>query len=593
MLRPIFLDRPRNSRSLSIQIFAVAGFVILVMWIVVVSSVLRARHVALANARSEARNLTISFATELGHTLNRVGRAMQLVADKVRASNGDFDLTTIAQDIAVLGPTQATLIGSDGRLRSTTQVSNAGSIDLSDRPQFRVHLDDGRSTNLFIGPAVIGRLTHEYFIPVSKRIDGADGKLLGVLVFLLPPGSLTNLHQVMDLNPHDVIVLTGLDDIVCARFGSDSADGTNGIGRSLAGEPRPAAFSENSEGFYERPGLVDGIARIYAYRRVNAYPLVVTVGVDRNAVLAIPNSVARRMIIMATIGTFLLVCLVGNLVHEIGVRARHERALVEERRKLTELNDELADSKQRAEAASQAKSLFLANMSHELRTPLNAIIGFGEVIRDGLFGPVGERRYAEYAGDIAASGRHLLGIINGILDIAKIEAGKLMLDETHVCLANVVDSAMISVREEASRKKITLTTRYTGDLPEVRADARMLRQILINLLSNAVKFTPEHGRVEVSSERDGSGAVALAVCDTGIGMSHREVEAALEPFVQIENTITKTHAGTGLGLPLAKKFAEMHGASFEIDSFPGKGTTVRLRLPPERALSARPAFALA
>ena len=570
----------------------IASVVILVMWIVVASSIVRARHVAAANARSEARNLSIAFADEVDHNLDRVNREMQLVADRVRASNGHFDLTTVAQEVAVLGPTQATLIGPDGKLRSTTLAPEAPPIDLSDRPQFRVHLD-AKFKGIFVGQAVVARLNQQYLIPVSQRIEADDGRFLGVLVFLIPPGSLTDLNKSMDLRAHDVIVLTGLDDVIRARFASDSPDGTVGIGQSIAGGPRPSDFPERGEGFYVRPGIVDGLPRIYSYRRVGAYPLVVSVGLDMGPVLAVPNSDALRMLVMAAGATVLLAGLVTYLIREMGVVARHEKALSEERKRLEDNNVELVASRERADAVSQAKSLFLANMSHELRTPLNAIIGFSEVIRDELFGPVGKPCYSEYARDIVASGNHLLGVINDILDLAKIDAGKMTLDESDVCLGDVLDIALTTVRGAAAHKQLGFQVLVPDELPCIRADGRKLAQILINLLSNAVKFTPEGGQVRFSVEQSGDGGIVLAVSDTGIGMSAAEVEESLESFVQVENSMTKTQAGTGLGLPLAKKFAEMHGASFEIDSAPGKGTTVRLCLPSDRVLRTTKAFASA
>jgi PAS domain S-box-containing protein len=247
--------------------------------------------------------------------------------------------------------------------------------------------------------------------------------------------------------------------------------------------------------------------------------------------------------------------------------------------------EELRQSKAIAEFANHSKSEFLANMSHEIRTPLNAIIGFSEVIMGEVFGPVGTRRYAEYATDIWSSGTHLLQIINDLLDLSKLDAGKLELHETEVSLPRLVETGVRLVRERAVSAGVAIDVELSAELPTVRADERVLKQILINLLSNSVKFTPRGGRISVGGRRTQSGAVELAVADTGIGMSADEIEIALAPFGQVESALTRKHQGTGLGLPLARSLTELHGGRLEVRSTPGAGTMITVSLPPERALA--------
>jgi signal transduction histidine kinase len=235
-----------------------------------------------------------------------------------------------------------------------------------------------------------------------------------------------------------------------------------------------------------------------------------------------------------------------------------------------------------AETANRTKSEFLANMSHELRTPLNAIIGFSEVIKIGMFGPLNER-YRAYGGDIYSSGTHLLGLINEILDLSKLEAGQLELHEEEVDLAAVLQISKRQVETQAEKSKIRILESLAADLPLVRADNRRLQQILINLLSNAVKFTPEGGRVRVSMARK-NGGVIVEVRDTGIGMSAEGIEKALQPFGQIDSTLSRKYEGTGLGLPLAKHLAELHGGTLIVESRENVGTTVTIFLPPERVI---------
>ncbi len=239
-----------------------------------------------------------------------------------------------------------------------------------------------------------------------------------------------------------------------------------------------------------------------------------------------------------------------------------------------------------AERANHAKSAFLANMSHELRTPLNAIIGFSEIMEQGLFGPLGNKQYSEYAEDIRRSASHLLSIISDILDLSKIEAGRMELHEEMIDLGKVVQSCQTIVKEAAAHAGLALRTQLPKGLPPLFADKRSVRQILLNLLSNAIKFTPQGGRVMVEARLEANGELALAVRDSGIGMSEDDIEIVLQPFGQVESAHTRSHDGTGLGLPITKSLAEMHGGSMTVESTVGKGTDIIVRFPASRVGSA-------
>jgi PAS domain S-box-containing protein len=249
---------------------------------------------------------------------------------------------------------------------------------------------------------------------------------------------------------------------------------------------------------------------------------------------------------------------------------------------IKEKEKQLRIARDEAERANHAKSAFLANMSHELRTPLNAIIGFSEIMEQGLFGPLGNPQYTGYAEDIRRSASHLLSIISDILDLSKIEAGRMELHEELIDVAAVVKSCRTIVKESAANAGLALRTVLPDDLPPLYADKRSVRQILLNLLSNAIKFTPSGGRVTVEALREADGAFALVVRDTGIGMSASDIEVVLKPFGQIESAHTRSHDGTGLGLPITHSLAEMHGGSMTIESETGKGTAIIVRFPAER-----------
>ena len=272
---------------------------------------------------------------------------------------------------------------------------------------------------------------------------------------------------------------------------------------------------------------------------------------------------------------FMICGIAAGLILFAMMLRRLNNLLIEERRS----NAALIEAKTAAELADRSKSEFLANMSHELRTPLNAILGFSEIIRDGAFGPVGDARYIEYAGDINSSGAHLLALINDILDLSKIEAGRRDVDPEPVDMVEVIDLCVRMVDERAGDAGLVIVRDLPKSLPNIQADSRAMTQVVLNLLSNAVKFTPTGGRIEIRARMADDGTLTLAIADTGQGMAASDIPKALTPFTQLENPLNKGIPGTGLGLPLAKGLVELHGGHLRIDSRPGIGTTVTIELP--------------
>jgi PAS domain S-box-containing protein len=244
---------------------------------------------------------------------------------------------------------------------------------------------------------------------------------------------------------------------------------------------------------------------------------------------------------------------------------------------------DLRRAKDEAELASRSKTEFLANMSHELRTPLNAIIGFSDILMGQIFGPLGDSRYTDYARDIRDSGLHLLNLINDVLDVSKVEFGKVELIEETVDIVAIVESCARLMRDRAEAAGIRLVQELSPGLPQLQGDSRRLKQILLNLLSNAVKFTPSGGRVAIRASH-GKDGFRLTIEDTGIGIAKQDLEKAMRPFGQIDSRLARKYQGTGLGLPLARSMAELHGGKLELESTPGEGTTATIWLPPGRIL---------
>ena len=336
------------------------------------------------------------------------------------------------------------------------------------------------------------------------------------------------------------------------------------------------------------PYLVQGIVRSAIARETGAS--LALLGIVIVSIAALHDILLDNIVIagpnflpVGCVAFFL--CFSGALTQRSHHAFIRTELLVDQRTRELELKiNELEEARAAAVSANVAKSRFLANMSHELRTPLNAILGFAEIVRDRMFGADAGDRYSEYAANIHTSGSHLLGLINDILDLSKIEAGKLDLDETRIDLGEEARAAIRLLEPLASKKNVLLAL----DLPEpafALADSRAIKQVMVNLLSNAVKFTPTDGVVSIAIRRDEESAITVTVSDTGIGIRAEDIQRVFESFGQSRHDVrARNESGTGLGLPIVKGLVEAMEGRIDIDSMPDVGTTITITLPPHRAL---------
>jgi signal transduction histidine kinase len=271
-------------------------------------------------------------------------------------------------------------------------------------------------------------------------------------------------------------------------------------------------------------------------------------------------------------------------VIEVDGSVRHFVGIINDVTARMRTEESLREAKNQAELANRSKTEFLANISHELRTPLNAIIGFSEVMKLSLFGSLGAPQYGGYVSDIHDSGQLLLSLINDLLDLSKIEAGRYTLMQERCTLAGLIDSATRLVRDRATIGKLKLRSKIPPEMPDLFADRRAALQIVANLLTNAVKFTPQGGKVTISAAvippmASQPAFIAITVTDTGIGIDKADIPKVLSAFGQVDNPMSRQHDGTGLGLPIVKSLVELHGGKLEIDSTLGQGTSVTVTLP--------------
>ena len=544
-----------------------------------------ARTLTLQAAQTTTQNLAAALEQHAARTIETVDLALSVVINRVEsprvlAKDADaFEIHRVLSDRIADAPQIRSMVVLDA---AGDAVHDAGAFparrfNASESDFFNVHRDRD-DLGLYIGTPVRNRLTGKWMITLSRRVNEADGSFKGVVVAVLDPGYFQDFYGSMDIGAAGNISLFLSDGSLLVREPVDEGY----IGHNYRNnELFTKQLAQATQGSYEGVSEFDGMSRIIGYKQVFGLPLVVTVGLAKDEVLA---QWWQQAMLQITLGLALAIVATGLTVMLYRELNRRERA----ERKIKAAALEIEKARQAADKANRAKSEFLASMSHELRTPLNAILGFSEVIHRSLLGAPSVTRYREYGGLIHESGLHLLSLINDILDLAKIEARKLDLHEEVVDLEQMLHSVVLMVSDKAQANGLDLRIEAMPAHLAIRGDARLLKQSFLNLLSNAVKFTPRGGHVTVSAALSQDG-VAVTVADTGIGIKEADLQKVFEPFEQIDSLIARQHQGSGLGMPLTRSFIELHGGRVAIKSTEGQGTVVTVLLPADRLVDSGPA----
>jgi len=510
-------------------------------------------HTLAAHAEQTFRNIDVALSS-LNHHLD---------------SPEDEDPRTIHSMLRDLHQRSPMLLGIGRVDREGWIISSAGSasgypVNVADRAYFvhhRSHSDD----QLRIGAPLIVRPQGHWAIPVSKRVDDRQGSFAGVIVALVSPRYFTDLHRSVRADSVAIFLEGGA--LLSRQPGGEEllAEGSHLPSDAID------ALRHIQKVLIEGPSVVDGVQRLVALERVSNRPLVVAVTRDRDKVL---EALAHEFGYVVTLAVAAAAMIIAFALFLHG-SVRRQRALMVE---LAGARDAATEAQLAAEHANRAKSEFLAHMSHELRTPLNAIVGFGDIIHTQLFGPNDRGKYAEYGGDIKAAGTHLVGIINNILDLAKVDAGKWELNREPVDLHDLAEDLRSLTAGRAKATGVALSIDLPAHLPWLITDRRTLLQVLVNLTVNGIKFTPRDGAVRVCARHSGD-MLSIEVEDTGEGISESDLARILQPFGSGSTHLARKNHDTGLGLSLSMRFAQLLGGDLQIVSELGVGTRMIVNLP--------------
>lgn len=571
-----------------------AGTALLILLVLATNAIVIARLRAneLLHQEEQLKSLSLILAEQADRSFDAVNLVLSSVAERIAAEgvtdSASFDQKMASHDIYLVLREKITgvpqldavnLIDGDGTLINSSRAWPHPDVNIADRLFFMAVKADPNLTT-YVSEPVQNRATGTSTIYLVRRVNGANGQFLGLILGAIELRYFQDFYQAIIPSAGSSMGILRFDGVLLARFPQ-----TDTIGKTFSNSQH--LLQGNVAGIGREPSPIDGKQRIKAMHRLASYPVVALATETEEAALASWRSTALLM----SLGALGCAVAIGFAGIAFGRQSRQQAALAESQAELRHQEDQAAAfeamraAKEAAELADRAKSEFLANMSHELRTPLNAVLGFSELMVGEAFGPLGNDRYRSYAQDIHSSGSHLLGIINDILDLSKAAAGQLKLVEDWISAHNVVASVCRLIQPRIDEGKLSLSVDILPGTLILCVDERLLKQMLLNLLSNACKFTPPGGHICCSVSCDATG-VAFAVTDTGVGIPAEHLERVLEPFIQVDSSLIRRHEGTGLGLPLVKAMAELHGGTLRLASELGSGTTATLILPLNRVESA-------
>jgi len=536
-----------------------AASILLLIWGAILYEIKEDRADARAEWTRNLENLTRAFEEHTTRTVTSVDQAVLFVRAQYLRYGLQTDLPGLVREGSINGGIYNQIGVIDAKGMYILSTLSLKSMYLGDREHFKVHVADPHR-EVFLSKPVLGRASGRWSMQLTRRINNPDGSFGGIVVASLDPEYFGSLYNEVDLGEHGVINLIGTDGLTRAR----RSGGKFSLGQDLAKSPMFTDFRGQKAGHYIGVSGVDGVRRLYAFRRLAGYPLGVLVGVTMERVYERSNERRDGYLWIGVAATLIIITFAIQILLLLRRQTRTVAAL--------------EDSRERAESANRMKSEFLASMSHELRTPLNGILGFADLLRHVAT----DAKSRRYGATIHASGSHLLAVLNSILDLAKIEAGKMDLVLRNEALAPLVESTLQIHQASAAAKGLDLRLEMGQDLPAtLRCDAVLLRQVLNNLLSNAIKFTGTGG-VTLAVTRAGQGEAAwvrFCVTDTGTGIPLQAQAHVFEKFRQADQSITRSHGGTGLGLALAKRIVELMGGTIGLESAPGAGASFHFQLP--------------
>jgi two-component system, cell cycle sensor histidine kinase PleC len=534
------------------------------------------RRVVIADTYVSSSNLALSVDQFIARTIETIDLSLRVSVEEIgvdAAHNPEKVDALLAERVRQFSQiTSLTILGPDGAVRFSSTRLPKHSPSLAERNFFTL-ARESTGIRFAVEEPTLSHVGSKHVIVAGRRFNGPKGHFAGVVLATVNSDYIMRFFYTLNIGEQGLIALETSDGtLLLRRPYVDDYIGRNFSSGVLFQGMLPWA----SSGVFPMQYQTDGQWRIVGYQRVERLPLVVEVALSQDEALANWWYTSR---VQAAAGGAIVI-IIGTMAFWLN---RELRARLLAHGHLRKTVRQLERARLRAEESNRVKSQFMANMSHELRTPLNAIIGFSEVIRDALVGPVSPR-YRDYARDIQGSGKHLLGLINDVLDLSKIELGRLELHEEPVDLAKVAHDCHRLIADRITSGGLDFALEAPAGLPAVLGDELRLKQIILNLLSNSVKFTPAGGRIVLAISAPPDGTVVIAVADTGIGMKPEEIPIALEPFRQIDSALNRRYEGTGLGLPLARTLVELHGGFLNVISAAGRGTTVTVTLPADRVL---------